>query len=572
MELRHKDGHIVPILTSHLVASQPGAGPQFFCLDLDLTSIKNAEAARSKAQRSYELLYQNMLQGFVILQEIPGHEPRLRDFKIISINPAAERILNQEGADFLEVRLRVLLPLADHGVLSHLEQVLDSEEAVFFEQYSQKFGKWFEVSAFPLEPGKCGLVFSDITERHQTAANQKAILRELRRQKQAAIQSSQAKDEFLAAISHELRTPLNAIIGLSSLLLEEEMNHEFHHYLQAISDAGRHQLLLIEQIIDYTQLDQGILQNAPSPFPLLAHCQSLLREMGPRAPHLSLHLRNGATDLHEVPGDLQVVADARVLGQILRNLLDNACKYTREGMVTLEIGMLPTDPDLHEFLFVIEDTGIGITPEVRRKLFLPFSQGDSSYTRTHGGLGLGLAICGKAVKLLGGDIGVESQAGQGSRFWFRLTLPCERDLAGRVAEDAPAELPRVAPVLAWPLRALVVDHRTENLAVAQALLQKLGGESTTATHVSTALALCANVRFDAILVSCGPAHPEGISLVQILRQEDGPNRDTPVMALTSNADPRWQKELLAAGIDHVLIKPISMEQLYRSLGALTRAI
>lgn len=270
-------------------------------------------------------------------------------------------------------------------------------------------------------------IMENITEKKRLQTEQERILQELKLKKDAAECSNRAKDEFLAVMSHEMRTPLNAVLGFSNLLLDEIENPGQRSYLMSIADAGGQLLHQIENILNYVRLDRGTLTPQPTMIPLHDLCRNVFEGMGKPDLELDFQFHNGMNGWNALPAGLEVYCDISMLTRLLQNLLSNACKFTQKGSIRLLIGMNLDESDLARFRFVVEDTGIGIHERHHGQLFKPFSQVDSTYTRNFEGAGLGLATCKKLVDLLGGEIGMQSEIGKGSRFWFELPLQLDTD-------------------------------------------------------------------------------------------------------------------------------------------------
>jgi len=387
---------------------------------------------------------------------------------------------------------------------------------------------------------------------------------ELRAAKERAEAADRAKSEFLAVMSHEIRTPLNAILGFASLLQQSPLSAEQHTWLETVAGSGKTLLALINDILDFSKIEAGRLTLSPQPVTLASVLDAVLSMFGPRAAAKRLALR-----LHAAP-DLPaaISTDEQRLRQILINLIGNAVKFTEHGSVDLEVSVVApataASAGAVVLRFAVRDTGPGIPADQRDRLFKPFSQLDSSSTRSHGGTGLGLVICERLVRMLGGEIGYESTPGAGACFFFTMrALPVA---PGPVAAPPPA----IAAPAARRLRVLVAeDHPHNQLFMRRALeaygiapdLVATGGEAVAATRLRT---------YDLILMDLQMPDMDGFAAAAAIRRETAPAGRPRIYAVTANVFPEDRRRCLEAGMDGVLTKPLELRELYALLAALER--
>ena len=371
-----------------------------------------------------------------------------------------------------------------------------------------------------------------------------------------AEQASQAKSEFMAVMSHEIRTPLNGVVGVADLLSDEPLADHRRELLRSLNDSVLSLQAVIDDVIDYTRYESGGLKLDAQPFELQPFIDQLSRgyrlEAERRGLDFMVRIEPGVAAALE--------ADTARLRQILLNLLNNAFKFTAEGAISLKVEA--TEEGAIRFL--VRDTGCGIPKESREALFKPFSQVDSSISRRFGGSGLGLAICERLVSSMGGRIDVESHAGLGSLFWFEVPLPA---VSLEEARHSPGSTtPGVSLPKLAPRRILVVEDQATNRELARAMLERLGQRVRVAEDGQVALELLTSEPFDLVLMDMQMPVLDGLATTRRWREREAPSgRRLPIVAMTANVMPEDRERCLAAGMDEVLGKPFTRQDLYRLL-------
>ncbi|MBF0369061.1 MAG: transporter substrate-binding domain-containing protein [Magnetococcales bacterium] len=404
-----------------------------------------------------------------------------------------------------------------------------------------------------------------ILYRHLTLSR---LNRELSEANAKAMQATLAKSEFLAIMSHEIRTPMNAILGMGELLKETKLSDTQAWYVKTLNRSGETLLALINDILDLSKIEAGQLKLELVPFDLRKLIDETMALFALTAQDKGIELTAGVGE--GIPK--LVRGDPTRLRQVLLNLTGNAVKFTKQGRVTLQVDRATED----HLLFTVTDTGPGIPREKQQEIFRPFTQADSSITRSHGGTGLGLTICRRLADLMGGEIRLESSAGRGSSFLFTVPFSAVESSVTipRADEAHPSakggETPDTSPD-EMDLQILLVDDAEDNRLLIQAFLRKTRHRLVMAENGAEAVVHFKDQHFDLVLMDIQMPVMDGYEATRQIRtwEAQSHTNPTPIIALTAHAMAEESEQIMAAGCDLHITKPIRKKRLLAAITELT---
>jgi PAS domain S-box-containing protein len=514
-----------------------------------LSDVHEMHAAKASAERWASLLEEMQAQAHVGGWELDLVEDRLfwtaETFRIHDLDPSGAVPSVENAIKFYApaaqpvIRAAVDAAIVDGKPFCHELELITAKGRRIWVQATGRAERQGDTSVRLLG------AFQDITARRLADG-------EVRQAKDKAEIAARAKGAFLATMSHEIRTPMNAVLGYAEMLLEGQLGAEQREQAEIIHRSGQGLLRLIDDILDFSKAEAGKLSLEKIPVDLCQVAVDVVRMLQGKAADKNIELR---LDYGGAP-DFFAVADPARVRQVLLNLVGNAVKFTSEGGVRLQLDVA----DGGMVRIEVRDSGIGIPRDQQARLFREFEQVDDSTRRRFGGTGLGLAISKQLVGAMGGSIGVDSEEGFGSTFWF--TLPAAPSPTGAEASATP--VPQKEPAMAG--RVLLAEDNPLNQKLARALLERQGLHVDLANDGAEAISLAGQQRYDLILMDCVMPGVDGFHAARAIReQEMRQGFRVPIVALTANALAEDRAACLAAGMDDFVAKPFPRQTLMQAL-------
>ncbi|KHK03108.1 PAS domain-containing hybrid sensor histidine kinase/response regulator [Desulfovibrio sp. TomC] len=519
--------------------------------NLEQEVARRTEALRANEER-YRALFSSISDPVLVADRKTGI--------LVECNEAAERFFGRNRGQLLGLPQWTLHPMTTptrEGFTENFKQAVASQNkqsdvelltAAGEVRMAEVFSNSFDFQGQELILG----VFRDVTERKQTEEA-------LRTARDHAERASRAKSEFLANMSHEIRTPLNGIIGMLQLMQTTSLDDTQQEYLAGAVKSSKRLTHLLSDILDLSRIEAGQLTLLEEEFDISSQLEATsdLFALEVKEKGLTLDFRIDAG----MP--LRLIGDKSRLQQILFNLVGNAIKFTDTGKVGVHVMPLGSHTRRFRALFVVQDTGIGITEDLQRIIFEPFTQAEGSYTRRFQGAGLGLSIVRKLVRMMDGELALESTIGVGTTIYCSLPFK----LPDLPRDQATPAKPVFAMRQAHSLRILFAEDEVVSLMAGKRMLEKAGHAVTTAMDGQEVLARVAEQDFDLILMDVQMPVVDGVAATRAIREgRAGPEKTgTPIIAMTAYAMAGDKEKFLLAGMNGYVSKPVDMTELHTTI-------
>jgi len=575
LEAKHKDGSIFPIQlsVSEIVLE---SGILFSGIIRDISEQVEAEEKLKNAQH-FQTLITNTIPDLIFVKDSEFRIVQAND-EFLKVYPKEQRasIIGTTTVEkFDEEKAKLFL---EHDKKAMEDGYSETEEQITFPDGRVRMLLTKKVRFFD-EDGETFIlgISRDITAYKNAEAEILKANRDMSQAKEEAMRANVMKSEFLANMSHEIRTPLNGVIGAADLLTRTDISENQEKYLQIIKGSGDTLLALINDILDISKIEAGELSINPEPVVINDLIRDSMHAIAPKATQKGLELRVDYEG--NVPGS--VLADPVRLGQIMVNLLGNAVKFVENGHIRVLVKSLKTTKSKVTLRIEVEDTGIGIPEDKLDSIFDKFSQADATTTKKYGGTGVGLAITQKLVEMMGGKLGVNSDVGEGTTFWFELTLP--------IIDEKPASEPKQKDVKKAPVynredgsmqlnaRILLVENEMVNQMVAMDMLEGMGCSVDLAENGQKAIEMlqaATHHPYDITLMDCMMPIMDGFQATENIRSlekegelDTGRGAAQIIIAMTANAMAGEKDRCLEVGMNDYLSKPVKEIDLYAKLNA-----
>lgn len=516
------------------------------CIIRDISERKKSQNALIDSEEKFRQVFHNSADA-IFLQEIRENGTH---GKLIEVNQTAGEMFQYSYKEFFEFDDPVSRLIESSAVERYYNELLEKNQISGQAHAKRKDGSFIPIELLCnhcyLNEKKVAITMvRDISERLSVA-------QALKTAKEEAESANQAKSEFLANMSHEIRTPLNGIVGMVNLMRLSNLNQEQQENIKIIKTCVNALLNVINDILDFSKMEAGKMEIKIKNFDIKSLIEHTIKAQSSIATNKGIELNYAfsASTPRYIKGDFHRIQ------QILNNLISNAIKFTDDGEIWVKVKTLSIDENQVQLLFIVEDTGIGITEENRQRIFESFSQVDGSFTRRFGGTGLGLAITRQLVELMGGKIWVESEADVGSRFFFQLIFEL-----GQAEEQKIEIIPNFEKINREYKILLTEDDKINQLVISR-MLKECGYGVDIANNGFDAENMVKKNNYDIILMDIQMPEMDGMEATKRIKEI---NKNVPVLAMTAYALQGDREKFLSLGMDGYISKPIKVETLVEEI-------
>ena len=533
----------------------------------DVSEQYKSDKQAEESRRRFRAIFDNSINAVALHKMVYDENGEPCDYIFLEANKAFEKHTGLKVADVIGKPVTAVNPgIEKSHIIKTYGKVVVTGKPIEFDFFSEPLNRHYSVNAYKTAENQFAAIFSDTTElklakeqeieHNQRLQKYAEQMENLARQAQAA---TVAKGQFLANMSHEIRTPMNGVIGMLELLIDTPLNEKQKYYANIARSSGLATIDLINDILDFSKIEAGKVELNKEDFNLVEVVKQIVDMLSVDADKKGVKLSYTISD--EVQTDIR--ADRRRLRQVLTNICGNSVKFTAAGSVDINITNAGDEGE-KLLRFEVKDTGIGIPEDKIGLLFGAFQQIDDSNSREFGGTGLGLAISKRLVELLGGKIGVQSDYGKGTTFWFTIKY---EEYIGKANDNKTTSTIETLGVKLTGCRVLVAEDNPVNQKVAIGMLERLGICADIAVDGKQAIDALSKSQYDLVLMDIQMGVMDGITATQLIRSSDNGdiNPDIPIIAMTANAMEQDKHQCLKAGMNDYISKPFKPDTLVEVL-------